>query len=61
VATQVKFSSLKMNSSDLIPILAMLLYSTQGFILLHKRQYGFALMWFSYAVANIGILIAQRK
>lgn len=47
--------------ADIIPILAMILYSTQGLILFHKKQYGFALMWFSYAVANIGILIAQRK
>lgn len=50
-----------MRLDDLIPVIVLVLYSAQAILLLRRGQYGFALMWFSYALANVGVLIAQRR
>lgn len=50
-----------MNFSDLIPVIVMVLYSVQAAAMLREGQHGFAFMWLSYAMANVGILFAQRN
>ena len=51
---------LSVTLADLIPILAMLLYICQAGIMLSQGQYGFSFMWFAYAMANAGIIMAQK-
>lgn len=49
-----------MSYSDAIPVVCALLYAVQGIIMLTQHNYGFALMWASYALANIGIMYAAK-
>ncbi len=49
-----------MNFSDLCPLLAMVLYIIQAVVMVREHQYGFAFMWLSYGLANLGIIFAQR-
>ncbi len=46
--------------SDIVPLIAMCLYLVQAVVMIRDQQYGFAFMWLSYAMANLGIIFAQR-
>jgi hypothetical protein len=50
-----------MTFSELIPIIAMILYFIQACIMLTNSQYGFAIMWFAYGMANVGIIMASKS
>ena len=50
-----------MTLSEFIPIIVGVLYTIQGVILLADKQYGFAIMWGAYALANLGLIIAQSS
>lgn len=49
-----------MSSADIVPLLAMILYLCQAVVMLTQHQYGFSFMWFAYAMANVGVLFAQK-
>jgi hypothetical protein len=43
----------------LIPSLVGLLYAGQAIYHLKNEEWGFALMWFAYSLANLGIILAM--
>ncbi len=43
-----------------IPIMVTFLYMSCAVAHALKKNWGMALMWFSYATANIGLLLAMR-
>ena len=49
-----------MSFADIIPTMALCLYFIQAVIMLSQGQYGFSLMWGSYALANVGLIMAQK-
>jgi len=42
----------------LCPLLAAVLYAIVGFGYLFKKEYAWGLVWISYALANIGLVLA---
>ena len=49
-----------MNLADAIPSIVLCLYLMQAGIMLSTGQYGFSFMWFAYAMANVGLIWAQK-
>jgi len=43
----------------LIPGSVGLLYIIQGVYHLTKKEYGFAIMWLAYGIANLGLILAM--
>jgi hypothetical protein len=41
-------------------LFVMLIYAVIGIDQFRKGDYGMALMWFGYSLANIGLYVAQR-
>jgi hypothetical protein len=46
---------------NVMPAIVGVLYGLTGLGYLYQRQYGWALMWLSYAMANVGIIIASQN
>jgi hypothetical protein len=44
-----------------IPGIVMVLYAITGSAFLYKKDYAWALVWFSYALANLGLILAGNK
>ena len=42
-----------------VPTIVGLMYAAQGTYHVAKGEYGYALMWFAYAFANVGICISM--
>tara|TARA_R100000008_G_scaffold71629_2_gene49536 strand:- start:4802 stop:4972 length:171 start_codon:yes stop_codon:yes gene_type:complete len=42
----------------LCPLIAAVLYAVVGFGYLFKKEYAWGLVWISYALANIGLVLA---
>ena len=51
---------LSVNLADAIPSIVLCLYLMQAGIMLSTGQYGFSFMWFAYAMANVGLIWAQK-
>lgn len=45
--------------TTLFPVIVLVLYLITSIAHLYKREYGWAMMWFFYSMANVGLLIAQ--
>lgn len=45
----------------LVPGLVGLMYAGQGIYHAFKGEYGYAIMWFAYGLANLGICLAMAE
>lgn len=43
-----------------VPAMCAFLYATCAIAHIVKKNYGYGLMWFSYALANVGIIWAMK-
>jgi hypothetical protein len=50
-----------MNWEQIVITIAALLYFSVGVSYLAKLQYAWALVWFSYSIANIALILAAKK
>jgi hypothetical protein len=50
-----------MNLTAILPGIVAVLYFITAISYLFKRDYAWALVWFSYSLANIGLIIAGNK
>ena len=44
-----------------MPSIVGALYFLTSFVYLYKRDYAWALVWFSYAMANVGLVLIGLK
>jgi hypothetical protein len=50
-----------MNFEQIVISISALLYFSVGVAYLVKSQYAWALVWFAYATANVGLILASKK
>lgn len=50
-----------MNLTTMLPLIVAILYLITAISFLLKRDYAWALVWFSYGLANVGLIIASNK
>ena len=50
-----------MSLTAILPGIVAVLYFITALSYLFKRDYAWALVWFSYGMANIGLIIAGNK
>ena len=50
-----------MNFEDIVVFLAFILYLIVGISYLIKGEYAWSLVWISYSIANLGLILAANK
>lgn len=54
-------NSKNMNFEQIVILISALLYFSVSVSYLLKQQYAWALVWFAYTTANIGLILAGKK
>lgn len=50
-----------MSLTAILPGIVAILYFITAFSYLLKKDYAWALVWFSYGLANVGLIISSNK
>lgn len=50
-----------MNLTSMLPGIVAILYLITALSYFFKKDYAWALVWFSYGLANVGLIIASNK
>ena len=50
-----------MNFEQIVISISALLYFSVGVSYLMKRQYAWAMVWFAYSMANLGLILTSKK
>ena len=51
----------KMNFEQIVISISGVLYFSVGVSYLLKQQYAWAMVWFAYSMANVGLMLAAKK